>query len=208
MINSRFIKVCGMLHDDNIQNVEELDIDMMGFIFYSKSPRNVTMKPKYLPSRVERVGVFVNSELEYIQDTINEFSLNIVQLHGEETPTFCKNVSSMGVKVIKAFQIATVDDFNLIDPYFQVCDYLLFDTKSDQKGGTGKQFDWHILDNYKGSTPFILSGGIDIDSPSILNNINHPMLAGYDLNSKFEEYPSYKSIENLELFINKLKLVF
>lgn len=205
MINSKIIKVCGMMHEENIKAVEQLGIDMMGFIFYAKSPRFVASKPEYLPTQLKKVGVFVNAELQYIKDMILQFELNAIQLHGDESPEFCKEVSALDVEVIKAFLISTEADFESTNNYNEVCNYFLFDTKSDQKGGSGNQFDWQLLNNYQGKTPFLLSGGIAPDSALSLNLLEHPMLAGYDLNSKFEERPGYKSVNNLDLFITKIR---
>ena len=204
MRKGMLIKVCGMLYAENIQDIERLSIDMMGFIFYPKSPRNVLVRPKYLPSSVKRVGVFVDAELEYIKQKIEEFNLDIVQLHGDESPCNCCEVSKMGVEVIKAFQIGSEKDFARTLVYESVCNYLLFDTQTENKGGSGRCFDWKLLDCYKGSTPFILSGGISVECTENLNHLIHPMLVGYDLNSKFEEYPGFKSVSKLTNFINKI----
>ena len=205
MVKGTLVKVCGMLYDDNIRDVESLNIDMMGFIFHPKSPRNVAAKLGYLPTSVRRVGVFVDAELLFIKEKIKEFTLDVVQLHGDETPDYCREVLKMNVEVIKAFQIGTIYDFDQVLPYTSVCNYFLFDTKTENRGGSGLRFDWRLLDSYNGATPFILSGGISSESIDDLNRLEHPMLAGYDLNSKFEEYPGYKSVKKLNNFLNNLK---
>ena len=205
MQNDKLIKVCGLVNGDNIRDVEGLNVDMMGFIFYDKSPRFVDVKPSYLPSAAKRVGVFVDADIEYIRQKIVEFSLDVVQLHGDEPPLLCKEVSIMSVEVIKAFQISSRADFGDAMLYQRVCDYLLFDTRTKHRGGSGERFDWHLLESYVGSTPFILSGGLSLDCVADLNLLTHPMLVGYDLNSKFEEYPGFKSLSKLDFFINKLQ---
>ncbi len=199
------IKVCGMRDANNIHAVEQLAIDWMGFIFYEKSPRACNDALTYLPRQVERVGVFVNHSLPTITKLILKYKLDIVQLHGQETPALCTQLRQMGVKVIKAMPIANQEDLILASTYEDVVDYLLFDTKSKLGGGSGKQFDWTILNEYSLKTPFLLSGGIGPKSLHALSKFNHPKLVGYDLNSKFEISPGMKSLELLSPFIDELR---
>ena len=202
--NPLFVKVCGMRDAENIREVEALGIDMMGFIFYRKSPRCVEEVPAYLPTSVKRVGVFVNADEDEIREKAKAFRFDYIQLHGNETPETCQRLKDESYSVIKAFQIADSTDFLQTIPYEKSCRYFLFDTKSKQYGGTGNTFDWSILSEYKGTVPFILSGGIGPESVDSLKTFVHPLCAGIDLNSKFEKEPAIKNIKILKNFLNRL----
>lgn len=200
---NRIVKVCGMTRSDNIKDVEDLGIDMMGFIFYEKSKRFVSIKPDYLPVKAKRVGVFVNSKIEDVCKTAAEYNLDYIQLHGGESPEYCRILNEKKYKLIKAFPISVKDDFNKTQYYESVCKYFLFDTKSKQYGGSGLSFDWNILQSYTGSIPFLLSGGIGIDNLDALKTITHKQYAGIDLNSRFEIEPGLKDIKQLNIFLIK-----
>ena len=195
------IKVCGMTDGDNIREVEQLHPTMMGFIFYEKSPRYCREKPNYLPELVNRVGVFVDADSTFIKNQIFDFQLDYVQLHGHETPAFCQELKSTGIGVIKAISVNCEADLWIAEAYINICDYLLFDTKTPKQGGSGQQFNWNLLSAYKGPTPFLLSGGIGPEDAEKLKQFHHPMLAGYDLNSKFESSPGIKDVSKLKAFL-------
>lgn len=202
-INDLYVKVCGMRDGDNIEAVEALGIDLMGFIFYAKSPRYVDSIPSYLPKSIARVGVFVNESQQRIEELVAQFGLSFVQLHGGESPAFCSELRCRGgVKVIKAISISSRADLERATEYDGVCDMLLFDTKCDGYGGSGESFDWSILADYRGDTPFMLSGGIGVESIEELKNFSHPKLVGYDLNSRFESSPAVKDISLLDRFLS------
>lgn len=206
MINGKLIKVCGMRQAENIQEVEALhEVDMMGFIFYPKSPRFIYEMPAYLPTRAHRVGVFVNEDKQVVKTYADRFGLDYVQLHGNESPDYCRSLRSSGLKIIKAFSIARTKDLNNVIEYEDVCHLFLFDTKCELYGGSGNQFDWSILHAYHGQVPFLLSGGINSYSANALKEFSHPSLAGYDLNSRFELKPGEKDTERIRTFLNELK---
>lgn len=206
MVNGKIIKVCGMREAENIRNVESLHgIDMIGFIFYPKSPRYVHELPAYLPIHVSRTGVFVNEDKLVVIQHADRFGLNYIQLHGSESPAYCQSLRATGLKIIKAFSVAQSQDLSHVNDYEKVCDLFLFDTKCEQYGGSGNPFDWTILNTYQGQIPFLLSGGIHPDSVQALKEFEHPRLAGYDLNSRFESKPAEKDPEQIQLFLNELK---
>ncbi len=205
MISGKIIKVCGMREAENILSVEALGVDLMGFIFYPKSPRYVEKLPASMPSKCGRVGVFVNESRGFIARKIEEFGLDYVQLHGAESAEFCHSIKALGVKVIKAFSLDESFDFEAVEPYSEHCELFVFDTKCSGYGGSGEQFDWSLLNRYSGQTPFLLSGGITAESIEELKQFNHPRLAGYDLNSRFEISPAVKCVERLNNFLGKLK---
>lgn len=194
-----------MREPDNIRAVEVLDIDMMGFIFYPRSPRFVDRVPEYLPDRAKRVGVFVNEEPQSVLARVNSFGLDFVQLHGDESVEQCRILRDSGCKVIKAFSISDARDLLNTQEYDGVCDYFVFDTRTPSVGGSGEHFDWSLLANYRGCTPFLLSGGIGAEDVAELNNFTHPMLAGYDLNSRFETAAAVKDPRKIEQFLEQIK---
>lgn len=201
MIQGKIIKVCGMREADNIRALEQLDVDMIGFIFYPKSPRCVCDLPAYMPRHAKRVGVFVNADKKEIEMFADRFGLEYIQLHGAESPGYCRSLHASGLRLIKAFSVATRKDLEGTESYEPYCDYFLFDTRCEQHGGSGNQFDWALLNSYKGHTPFLLSGGINEHSAGALKELGHPRLAGFDLNSRFEVKPGVKDIERIKRFL-------
>lgn len=199
-------KVCGMREAQNIREVEALGIDLMGFIFYPPSSRFVTEVPEYLPARAKRVGVFVDADLSFISQRVAEFGLDFVQLHGRETPEFCQQVKAAhpGLGLIKVFSIQSAESLEGTRQYEDVADYFLFDTFCKEKGGSGRTFDHEILGQYAGRTPFLLSGGLSPDNAAEIMRLRHPQLAGYDLNSKFEDAPALKNTLKIKQFLDNI----
>ena len=198
------VKVCGMREAENIRAVEALGVDWMGFIFWEHSSRCVSQRPAYLPTRAKRVGVFVDESLDVVCQHVEAFGLDVVQLHGSESPTYLRDLRSScdaRLLIVKAFSIATRDDLLQTSLYEGIADFFLFDTKAQLVGGNGRKFDWSVLAHYDGSTPFLLSGGIGPDDASRLSAFSHPRLAGIDLNSRFEAAPALKNVELLKQFL-------
>lgn len=196
-------KVCGMREPENIRQVEQLRPDWMGFIFYKNSSRFVPIVPDYMPRSVKRVGVFVDTNKDGILLRTAAFQLDVIQLHGQESPSFVHDVRTLlpGKTIVKAFSIREKADMLKTQAYEGSCHYYLFDTKCDTVGGSGTSFDWSLLDHYHGQTPFLLSGGIGPDSIPALKQLKHPLWAGIDLNSKFETAPALKDVEKLKAFL-------
>jgi phosphoribosylanthranilate isomerase len=190
---------------ENIREVEALGVDWMGFVFHRTSPRFVGELPDYLPQRAKRVGVFVDETEEQIMETVQLFRLDMVQLHGHETPDFCSRIRSKGLKVIKAINVQNTFSTEEVSFYERACDYFLFDTKTPLPGGSGQKFDWSSLSAYRGTTPFLLSGGISPDDADRVEAFVHERCIGIDLNSRFETSPAYKDIHLLQSFIDKIK---
>ena len=199
------VKVCGMRDTENIRQVDALGIDLIGFIFYPKSSRYVSDRPAYLPTNCKRVGVFVDSTIKDILQHITDYKLDLVQLHGHESPDFISQLRALcgdSIAIIKAFNIATEEDLAATTPYTGLVDYFLFDTKGPSAGGNGKKFDWSVLVAYNGDTPFLLSGGIGPDDAESIKAFRHPKCIGIDLNSRFENEPGIKDIVKLKMFLN------
>lgn len=203
------IKVCGMREPQNVADLLALQPHFMGMIFYPKSARYVT-EPQQIAQMVHAtqtklVGVFVNEPIESIAQKVTDLQLDYVQLHGNETIDFVRQVKALGVGVIRAVSVSTANDFsNISHEYEKIADYMLFDYKCASYGGSGNKFDWSLLNHYTLNLPFLLSGGISADDAAAINQIAHPQFAGIDLNSKFETAPALKDISLLSSFFAQL----
>jgi len=202
-MNCKLIKVCGMREAENIREAEALGIDWMGFIFWPQSSRYVAERPSYLPTRCKRVGVFVDEQIEQVRQIAEDYALDIIQLHGNESPEYARTLD--GRTLIKAFNIATADDLAQTRPYEGIVDLFLFDTKGRTVGGNGEKFDWTVLESYQGATPFLLSGGIGPDDAERIRAFRHPRCIGIDLNSRFEVSPAFKDIDRLRGFVKQIR---
>lgn len=191
------LKICGMQYAENMQEVASLQPDYLGFIFYEKSPRYFNGKLPELPESIQKVGVFVNAAMNDILKKIKEYDLQVVQLHGNETPEVCEVLKIINVEVIKVFSIANDFDFKTLAPYESVCDYFLFDTKGPNPGGNGTTFNWQILKKYPSEKPFFLSGGIGLEEINKIKQLDLPIHA-LDVNSKFETEPGLKNTQLLK----------
>ena len=219
------IKVCGMRDPDNIRAVEELLTEFstawMGFIFWPPSQRYVSERPAYLPEHCKRVGVFVDEDIEQVKRIAADYALDFIQLHGHESPEYLRALKGQEARdkgqeasvksplsIIKAFSIATAADLAATKPYEGLADYFLFDTKAQLPGGSGQHFDWSVLADYTGATPFLLSGGIGPDDAEALQSTllregAGPLAhcVGIDLNSRFELAPALKDVAALRSFL-------
>jgi len=203
------IKICGMKQAANIAAVAELQPDYLGFIFYQKSPRLISEVSaeliKYVPPTIKTTGVFVDEDIQVIKQYIIKYNLKAIQLHGKESATYCQELRSAGVEVIKAFGVDENFDFSILESYLNEVDYFLFDTQTPMHGGSGKVFDWQMLEKYNLDRPYFLSGGIDLIHKGIIKKINDPRLYAVDLNSKFELEPGIKNVEKLKDFFKEMK---
>ena len=196
------LKVCGMRELENISALSELDPNYIGFIFWSESSRFVDKKTPPLDKKIIKTGVFVDATFDYILTKIKDHQLDAVQLHGQESCSYCKVDKDYGLKVIKSFSIKNTFDFNTLEDYENSCDYYLFDTKGKLPGGNGFTFDWKILNEYPSQKPFFLSGGIGVDNLNEIKKLVKTKLPihAIDVNSKFETAPGNKNIELLKKF--------
>ena len=198
-----------MREPDNVKQVAQLGVDMMGFIFYPKSPRYAShvVARSDADRNVCRVGVFVNDSISNMLDKIHSFSQNAVQMHGNESRELCEQLRAAkgNMKIIKAISVSTAGDIQKYKEYVGAVDYFLFDTKCKTVGGSGQQFDWQVLDEYDGDVPFLLSGGIGPGDASRILSFQHPRCVGIDLNSRFETEPGLKDVEKLKELLLKVK---
>jgi len=197
-----------MKYTQNRQEVEKLDVDFLGYIFYAPSKRFIgqTPEPGLFNSEKPKVGVFVDENAFEILALAKNLGFEWVQLHGKENPKTCQLLKRQGLKIIKAFSVDENFDFETTLPYEKVANFFLFDTKTENHGGSGQKFNWKILDKYVGHIPFFLSGGIGPDDVESILKINHPKLTGVDINSGFEDEPGVKNIEKLKNFIRKITM--
>ncbi len=204
------IKVCGMRHPDNIRELIKLRPDYIGFIFYEASPRfaghELTQTTlDLIPNEICKTGVFVNSTLTQIQSTLEQFKLDAIQLHGQESPELCQALRNQGLEVIKAFSLKTATDLKGIERYKEACDFFLFDTATPSHGGSGRKFDWQLLKDAPLALPFFLSGGIGEEDANALLDECPVKPYALDLNSRFETQPGVKDIEALKRFIQQIR---
>ncbi len=191
----------------NCREVSALSPDWMGFIFYEKSPRFVGenfVMPALLSEQTKRVGVFVNESPERISQLSRLHSLDYVQLHGDENVELVKRLKDANIHIIKAFRIDKDFDFTSLTKYAPSVKYFLFDTKGQQYGGNGYRFDWSLLEQYEGSVPFLLSGGISLEHAEAIQKFQHPNFLGIDINSGVELSPGLKDIDKIKSMIKTL----
>lgn len=204
------VKVCGMTNPDNIKLVSEAIPDFMGFIFYPGSPRYVGEDPQKelfnnVPDSIKKTGVFINEDIRRIRDLSVSRGLEMIQLHGEESPASCLQLRSSGLIIIKAFNVGGEFDFDALAKYMPVCDYFLFDSKTTIRGGSGKKFSWSKLEEYSLDKPFFLSGGIGPEDGDTVKALENSGLFAVDINSRFETFPGIKDPLLVKRFIEKIK---
>lgn len=207
------LKVCGMKLPSNVKEVAELGPDYMGFIFYAGSKRYpgrlAAEVTRELPESIKKTGVFVNETVEEIAVKIVKYRLDAVQLHGNETPEMVKLLKMIlpaEVQLIKAFGIDASFDFSQLNAYASNVDFFLFDTKTPDHGGSGRRFEWELLQGYHLDKPYFLSGGVGLENVDDLLRINDRRLYAVDVNSRFELEPGLKDITKLKDFKTRLSL--
>lgn len=207
------IKVCGNSLPEQVNALDELGVTFAGFIFYPKSPRYMAQKinaekMKQIKGKIVKVGVFVNPTYEDLKRTVDEYRLDMVQLHGDETPKFCEKIADY-ISVIKAFRVSENDSLEwMTTPYLDICDFFMFDTLGAGYGGTGKKFDWSVLENAPPRKAYFLSGGIEPGDEDQLLKFSKTAagekLFAIDINSKFEISPGVKDIKKVGKFADKM----
>lgn len=206
------IKVCGLRDAENITAVAALNPDFVGFIFYDQSPRFVGEDlneevVKAIPRSIRKIGVFVNASPDYILRNVKKYDFQYVQLHGNETPEYCRSLRNRGISLIKAFRVDESFNFSMLNNYKAHCDFFLFDAKGDQPGGNGIAFDWSILSRYDDEKPFFISGGIGLENLDQLAQLKGMKLYGVDVNSQVETAPGVKDVAKVKELISRVRPV-
>ncbi|WP_221626984.1 phosphoribosylanthranilate isomerase [Pontibacter sp. Tf4] len=204
------VKVCGMRDPENLKQIAALQPDYLGFIFYKGSKRfcKETIAPEQLaelPATIKKVGVFVDETTETIVNTARNYNLDVIQLHGHESPRQCQEIKDAGLDVIKAFSVDDRFVFENTLLYERSCDYYLFDTKGEAHGGNGIPFDWELMKNYLSPKPYFLSGGLNLENIKHLDKVR-PKPFAIDVNSGFELEPGLKDVEKVKLLLEQLKI--
>jgi phosphoribosylanthranilate isomerase len=207
------IKVCGNTLPEQVNALDEIGITFAGFIFYPKSPRFMRQKisaekMKQIRGRIIKVGVFVNPTYDELKRTVDDYRLDMVQLHGDETPKFCEKIADY-ISVVKAFRLSENDSLEwMTAPFIEVCDFFMFDTLGAGYGGTGKKFDWTMLQKSPPAKPYFLSGGIEPGDEESLKEFATTAagekLFAIDINSRFEVGPGVKDMGRIKLFAEKI----
>lgn len=198
-----------MKYKANMEAVSALPPDYLGFIFYDKSSRHFDGEIQALPESIKKTGVFVDETLQTVLDIVSKYQLDAVQLHGHESPDYCRQIkSNTNIEIIKVFSIKDEFDFSVLQPYEDIVDYFLFDTKGQLPGGNGYTFNWSVLEQYPSTTPYFLSGGIGLNEIENIKAFQEHPASKYcyaiDVNSKFEIEPGLKDIEQLKEFKQNL----
>ncbi len=198
-----------MKYQDNMEAVAHLQPDYMGFIFYDKSSRFFDTEIPKLSGTINKTGVFVDADLDKVFQMIEKHDLKAIQLHGKESPEYCKSLKSSKAEIIKVFSIKNEFNFEVLNPYEDIVDYFLFDTKGKLPGGNGYTFNWDVLKDYPSTTPYFLSGGIGLNEVKNIKEFKKSPASKYcyaiDVNSKFEIEPGLKNIDELEKFKHELQ---
>ena len=214
------IKVCGITDLNQLRELDAMDIDFVGLNFYKGSSRYVADKMsgeqiKNGDFDIKKIGVFVNESIEKIMTVVEDYGLDIVQLHGDESSTLCGQLSRE-IEVIKAFRLndGAKSIEQMIEHYDDACDYYLFDAggysspfeseKGGAFGGTGKQFNWDLLNSNRIEKPFFLAGGIGLPDAVKVKNFDHPDFFAVDINSRFEISPGVKDLDMVRMFARVL----
>lgn len=205
------IKICGLNNAENLSELILLKPDFAGFIFYPPSERcffkgDITEQLiREMPESIKKVGVFVNADSDKVKEIVGRFGLDFVQLHGLETPDYCRQLAAENIRIIKAFRVDENFNFSFTQSYFPYTDFFLFDARGKLPGGNGIKFSWQKLENYNLSLPFFLSGGISPADAEAVKNFEYEKMYAVDINSGFEVNPGKKDIAKITEFMNQLK---
>ncbi len=205
------VKICGLANLEDARFAAGALADYLGFIFYRESPRFID------PARAgaiiqwiegpKTVGVFVNAPLDEVNRIAAQTGIDLIQLHGNESPEYCSLIDKPVIKALRAEPGNGLDLTRQIQPYRDVVDYLLFDSSDGRNwGGTGKTFDWSLLNDLQLTTPWFLSGGLNSDN--IVDACNRHKPYAVDLSSGLEQAPGIKDYEKIELFFEKMRTIW
>jgi len=200
------IKVCGITEPEDARIAVAAGADGLGFIFVPQSPRHIDPDmvrkiTRELPPLVDAVGVFVDEEMEVVEEIMQYCCLSFIQLHGSETPDYCEKISC---RVMKSFSIGQATKSEDFAPYAEAVSGFLLDTlHKDMAGGTGQTFDWQLLEHIKPPGPFVLAGGLTPDN--VGDAIRQVKPFAVDVNSGVEYQPGRKDPDKLRSFVQAVR---
>ena len=193
------VKICGMTRLADALCAVDAGVDALGFIFYARSPRAISAQAAaaitgQLPPFVDAVGVFVNEDLEQVVRIIRECRLAYAQLHGSESPEYCRELAERAApcRLLKAIRVGAQSTPDDVAPYQDVVHGYLLDTyQKNAVGGTGETFDWTLIDRLQLTKPFLLAGGLDVGN--LRDALERVRPYGVDANSGLEDAPGQKN---------------
>lgn len=204
------VKICGLKDSENLKAAIDAGAAFVGFVFFEGSPRNIDFHTaanlrQLTPESVKAVGLFVNPDDETLEKFAVGLKLDMIQLHGDETPDRVMDIKrAFGIPVMKAIRIGDKDDLQQLDEFQPVADWLLFDVKVEgEHGGTGKSFDWSLLRRRKIEKPWMLSGGLNAGNVASALGILRPKAV--DVSSGVEIERGVKDAAKIRAFIEKVK---
>lgn len=206
-MNKTKVKLCGFSTKETVDLAVKNGVNYVGFVFCERSKRNITPQKAQeisvdIPSKIKKVAVFVDlSDLE-LEQVVEHLKPDFLQIHDTDKNRISEIKKRFSLPIIKAFAVATADDIKNIDEYSDIAEYFLFDTKTDEAGGSGKSFDWTILKNLKTNKEWFLSGGLNINNIDLALNVTNAKMI--DLSSGIEETKGIKSPKLITEFMNKI----
>lgn len=208
-----FTKICGLTDEIAVRTAVENQADMVGFVFYPRSPRNVSAEQaetllRDVPSGIDRVGLFVDPETDFLDQILAKARLDLLQLHGDETPERCRAISIyFGLPIIKAIKVSSKADIKAAKDYEDVVDWLMFDARPPQDGalpgGNGVAFDWALLKGVEFKRPWLLAGGLTPDNLS--QAVRQSGATAVDVSSGVESAPGKKDPAKIAAFLAAAK---
>lgn len=208
-----FTKICGLTDEVAVQTAVKHEADMVGFVFYPASPRNVSAEQaeillRDVPSGIDRVGLFVDPETDFLDQILGKARLDLLQLHGDETPERCRAISVyFGLPLIKAIKVSSKADIKAAKDYEDVVDWLMFDARPPQDGalpgGNGVAFDWALLKGVEFKRPWLLAGGLTPDN--LPQAVQQSGARAVDVSSGVEASPGKKDPAKIKAFLAAAK---
>ncbi|HIA82683.1 MAG TPA: phosphoribosylanthranilate isomerase [Rhodospirillales bacterium] len=209
------VKICGLDRPETVDGAVNAGAEMLGFVFYPPSPRNLTASAasrltNRVPAGVKRVGLFVDPTDEMITTVLNQNVLDLIQLHGNEPPERVAEIKDItSLKVIKVLKVTDIQDLKYVSVYQRVAEWLMFDAlapkdmKGALPGGNALSFDWNILARANIPTPWILAGGLNLEN--VKEAISTSGAKVVDVSSGVEKQPGVKCVEKIQSFIRAVK---
>lgn len=206
-MNHTKVKICGLTQVEQAIQISEMGVDALGFILYPPSPRYIEPAAikkiiDKIPPLVKTVGVFVNESVESLKSMMDHAGLDLAQLSGDESPSYCQSLSDLGIRWIKAIRVKDQSSIDLIKTY-PTKDFLVDAWSKTEYGGTGETFDWGLIKQLSGDYRLTLAGGLN--ERNVQEAIDQVQPYAVDVSSGVEIKPGVKSISKVRTLLNSLK---